>query len=242
MWPDEAKPKFRGVLRRARVFARWIAGFALLPVLASAQTFQYWPEIDTFVKLSDNMRLFFIASQTREDRRGEGAEIGPNLDFYLNPLLKLDKIAGMQLDKAKARPLMFRVGYRYLPSTQNPTENRFVLEATPRYPFIHGVLVTDRNRADLRLIQGRFSWRYRNRLTIERTFKLGKFRFTPYGRGEAFYDSNYNKFSRTTVDIGSIFPIGKHVELEGYYEHQNDTGKAPNRQINGVSTILNLYF
>ena len=214
----------------------------LSPLSCVAQTFQFWPEIDTYVKLNDNVRFFFIAEQTRENRTGTDAEIGPNLDFYLKPLFRLKKIAGLGLDQSKSRPLMLRVGYRYMPSTQNPTENRLVMEATPRFPFIHGVLVTDRNRSDLRFIQGNFSWRYRNRLTVERTLTIGSRHFTPYARAEAFYDNNYNKFSRTTFDAGSIFPIGKHVELEGYYEYQNDTSKSPTRQLNAVALVLNLYF
>jgi hypothetical protein len=222
----------------------WILLFLSFAPSSAAQNevTQFWPEIDTYIKIDDNMRFFFIADQTREDRVGTQAEFGPNIDFYLKPLFKLKKIAGLQLDESKSRPLMLRIGYRYMPSPVDPTENRFVLELTPHYPFVRGILVTDRNRADLRIIQGVFSWRYRNRLSIEREFSVGRFRFTPYARAEAFYDSNYNKFSRTTEDVGSIFPIGKHVEIEAYGEHQNDTSKAPNRQINAGSLVLSLYF
>jgi hypothetical protein len=207
-----------------------------------AQTFQFWPEVDTYVKLNDSSRLYFIASQTRENGMGEDAEIGPNIDFYLKPLVRLKRIAVFQLDESKSRPLLLRFGYRYLPSTRNPPENRVVMEATPRYPLLRGSLLTDRNRGELRFIEGRFSWRYRNRLMLERQFTVGGLHFTPYVRAEAFYDSNYNKFSRTTEDVGSIFPVGKHVELEGYYEHENDTSKSPNRQTHALSAILNLYF
>jgi hypothetical protein len=38
------------------------------------------------------------------------------------------------------------------------------------------------------------------------------------------------------------FPIGKHLEFKPYYEHQNNTGKSPNRQLNQLGLILNLYF
>jgi len=212
-----------------------------LPATA-ADTFQFWPEVDTYVKLNDKVRFYFIASQTRENGNSTDAEIGPNIDFYLKPLFRLKRITVFQLDESKSRPVMFRFGYRYMPSTTGPTENRVVMEATPRYPLLRGALVTDRNRGELRFIQGKFSWRYRNRLTVERTFTTGKIHFTPYGRAEAYYDSNYNKFSRVAFDAGSIFPIGKHVELEGYYEHQNDSSKSPNRQVNALSAVLSLYF
>src|SRR6185369_16802048 len=137
---------------------------------------------------------------------------------------------------------LLRVGYRYLPSTNAPTENRGVLEATPRYPLKFDVLLSDRYRADLRFIEGKFSWRYRNRPTIERTVSIRSYHFSPFVRAEAFYDSNYEKWSRTTVDVGSIFPIRKRTEFEIYYEHENDTSHSPNRQIDALGFSLNFYF
>jgi hypothetical protein len=116
------------------------------------------------------------------------------------------------------------------------------MEATPRYPLLHGILMADRNRCDLRFIDGKYSWRYRNRLTVERLFSIGPLHFTPYARSEAYFDSNYDKFSRVAFDLGSVFPIGKHMEIEGYYEHQNDTSKSPNRQVNALGTAISLYF
>ena len=83
--------------------------------------------------------------------------------------------------------------------------------------------MSERNRADLRYIDGEFSWRYRNRLSAERTFSLRSFHFAPYLRAEVFYDSRFEKWPRTALTAGSTFPIGKHFDLEWYYEHQNDT-------------------
>jgi len=44
------------------------------------------------------------------------------------------------------------------------------------------------------------------------------------------------------VAVGCIFPVTKHIELEAYGEHQNDSSKPPNRQVNALSLMLNLYF
>ena len=223
--------------------ARWvIASILTLSISVVSQTFQFWPEVNNYVKLNDKVRLLFMAQQTRENRTGTDAEIGPNIDIFLKSLLRLKRVTVFQLDQSKSRPLTFRLGYRYMPSTTNPTENRIVIEVTPRYPLIRGVLLTNRNRCDFRFVQGKFSWRYRNRLMAERTIGIRSFHFSPFGRAEAYFDSNYEKFSRTAVDVGSIFPIGKNVELEGYYEHQNDTSKAPNRQTNAVGLVLDLFF
>jgi len=95
---------------------------------------------------------------------------------------------------------------------------------------------------ELRSIGGEFSWRYRNRMTIEREFTIKRFRLNPYARGEIYYDSRFDKLSRTALIAGSSFPINRHFELEGYLEHQNDSGGSSNRTVNGVGIVVNLYF
>ena len=217
----------------------------LLALLASplmAQTAQGWPEIDTYLNLNSDVRMSFFAASTRENSEGTNAEIGPNIDFYFKPLVKLRQITLFELDPSKSRLLMFRAGYRYMPSTNGPTEHRGLLEATARSPLVSGVLLSDRNRIDLRSIDGELAWRYRNRLTAERTLSLRSHHFTPYLRAEAYYDGNFHKWSRTAESAGYIFPFRKRHELEPYYEHQNETGTAPNRQVNALGLVLSLYF
>jgi len=216
--------------------------FTILGPSLAAQSLQSWPEVDTYVKLNSNVRVSFFGALTRENAEGSSAEIGPNIDFYFKPLVKLKRITVFELDQSKSRPVMLRLSYRYLPAVEGPTEHRVGVEATGRYPLIRGVLLSDRNRADLRYIDGILSWRYRNRITAERTFSVRSFHFAPYLRAEAFYDNRFDKWSRTALTAGSTFPIGKHFELEWYYEHQNDTAKSPNRQVDGLGYVLSMYF
>jgi len=212
---------------------------------ARAQTQQLWPEVSTFVKLNDRMRFYFLATTVKETRDSTEGEYGPNFDFYFKPLRK--KHVALNLfspDESKTRLVMVRVGYRYIhPYTgDDPGEHRGVLELTTRHDLPGGVLASDRNRMDLRSIGGEYSWRYRNRLTLEREFSIGRFKFSPYARGEAYYDSRFDKFSRNALIGGSTFPITRHIELEGYFEHQNDSGGTPNRTVNAVGVVVNLYF
>jgi hypothetical protein len=213
-------------------------------ISAQAQSNQVWPEISTFVKLNDKMRFYFLATTVEENRKSTEGEYGPNLDFYLKPLRKLNKWGVLSLDESKNRLLMVRIGYHYIHSYSgdHPGEHRGVLEATARYPLAHGVFVSDRNRMELRSIGGEFSWRYRNRMTVEREFTIKRFRLNPYARGEIYYDSRFDKLSRTALIAGSSFPINRHLELEGYLEHQNDSGGSTNRTVNGVGAVINLYF
>ena len=216
--------------------------FTILAPSLPAQSLQSWPEVDAYLQFNSNVRGSFFVALTRENVQGSSGEIGPNIDFFLKSLIKLKRIMVFQIDESKDRPLILRSGYRYMPSTDGTVEHRGIVEATGRYPLVRGVLLSDRNRADLRNIGGQFFWRYRNRLTAERTFAVHGYHFTPYLRAEAFYDSKFAKWSRTALTAGSTFPVGRHIELEWYYEHQNDTANSPNRKVDGLGYVLSMYF
>jgi hypothetical protein len=209
---------------------------------AQAQSSEVWPEVSTFVKMTDRTRLYFLATTVKEGRDSTSAEIGPNVDFYLSPIRNRQRFAGFRLDESKNRFLLLRIGYRYLPTFggDDPDENRGVLEATARYPLVGGVLVSNRNRIDLRFVGGDQSWRYRNRITAERELSLGALRVNPYARFEVFYDSRVGRWSRTESVAGASFPAGR-WELEGYYDYQHDTAGSANRTLHAVGAVVNLY-
>jgi hypothetical protein len=41
---------------------------------------------------------------------------------------------------------------------------------------------------------------------------------------------------------GSLFPVGKRVQFNSYFEYKNDTGKRPNRQQYYVGLAMYLFF
>jgi hypothetical protein len=120
--------------------------------------------------------------------------------------------------------------------------NRIEPVATFHYPLKGRILFDDRNRFDLDWSNGGFTWRYRNRPTIERHFTIHSFHPAPYVSAEFFYESQYAKWSTTDLFAGSLLPLGKHFQFDAYYEHENNTGKSPNQQINAGGLILNMYF
>jgi uncharacterized protein DUF2490 len=223
----------------------WIGLAFLVPALAQragAQVDQFLPEIDAYYKLSSDVRVSFQAKETREASDPTQAEIGPSVEFYLKPLLRLKRITRFDLDDSKSRPLVLSIGYRYLPSPNAPAENRLEPVATFNFPLKAGLLLSDRNRADLDWKNGKFSWRYRNRLQIEKRLTIHSYHPAPYASVEPFYESQYNKWSDTAIYAGCMFPLGKHIEIDPYYEHQNSTGKSPNQQFNQLGLILSLFF
>jgi hypothetical protein len=231
-------------MKSALIRCLWLL-LAFLPFFsfpARAQDDQFLPEIDAYFRGSSEFRYYFQAKQTREGGDPTQAELGPSVEFYLKPWIHLRGAAGSDLDEAKKRALVFAVGYRYLPSPSAPTTNRLRLDLTSHVPLKAKILLTDRNRADLDWQNGGSNWRYRNKLTVERSFTIRSFAFRPYVAVEPFYESKYHKWSTTALYAGSIFPVGKHVEFDIYYEHQNNTGKSPNQTLNQLGLIAALYF
>lgn len=207
----------------------------------SSQQAQFLPEIDAYLTLTPNIRVSAQAKDTREGGDPTQAEIGPSMEFYLKPLITLKKITLFDLDNAKARPLVLTAGYRFLSSPTSPPTNRIPLAATLHLPIKAKLLLTDRNRADLDWSSGNFTWRYRNMLSLERTLAIGSYHLVPYASAESYYESQYHKWSTTELYVGSTFPLGKHVQLKPYYEHQNNTGKRPNKQLHGLGLTLTIY-
>jgi hypothetical protein len=191
-----------------------------------------------------SMRLWLRVDRLREEDAPTQTEVGPSLEFSVKPLLTLRRLAEKQPDLAKSRVPTLTIGYRYFfsPGAAQENENRVVLEASPRLPVFWKVLLTERNRGQLRVIAGKFSWRYRNRLTLERAIRVSSHSFSPFLRGEGFYDSNYEKWSATALSAGAIFPVKKHIELEPCLQHQNQTASIPNRHVETLGVKFSLYF
>ena len=216
--------------------------FVLQNIPLSAQSFEFLPEVDTYFKVVPNVRLYFQAKQTREGGEPTLGEVGPSLEFYLKPLVRLKDTTEFDLNDARKRFVVLAVGYRYLPSPSSPSQNRLRLDLTFHYPMVGKILVSDRNRSDLDWQQGKFSWRYRNQLQFKRNLTINSYHPGPYVAVEPFYESQYQKWSTTALYAGCLFPVGKHVEFDPYYEHQNNSGKTPNQQLNQFGLALNVYF
>lgn len=207
-----------------------------------AQTVQFLPEIDGHLKLNPIVRVYFEAKEDRDGGDPTQATLGPSMQLYLKPLVRLRNISAFDLDDAKQRPLVVETGYRSITAPNASPENRLLTAVTFHLPAKSAILITDRNRADLDWKGGAFSWRYRNRLTLERTFRILSYHLIPYASVEPYYESQYEKWSTTSLYAGCLFPVGKHVQFSSYYEHDNNTGKRPNQQVNSIGLALYLYF
>ncbi len=221
----------------------WCALFACLTGLpAYSQDAQFLPEVDAHLKLNSTFRAVLEAKDDRDGGDPQQFTFGPSLQLYLKPLIKLKKIKSFDLDDSKSRLLVLETGYRYITAPGAPSENRMLVAVTSNFPLRAGFSLSDRNRADLDWKSGTYTWRYRNKLTLERTVAIRSYHFIPYAAAEPFYESQYSKWSTTSLYAGSLFPLGKHIQFNSYFEHDNNTGKHPNQQVNSVGLVLNLYF
>ena len=228
-----------------RIHAAFWSSALLLCLVGSparAQESQLLPEVDAHLTINSTFRAYLQAKDDREGGDPEQFTFGPSLQLFLKPLLKLKEVKTFDLDDSKSRFLVLETGYRFITAPDAPSETRLIEAATSNFPLKAGFFLSDRNRFDLDWKNNVFSWRYRNKLTLERTFAVHSYHFIPYLAAEPFYESQYSKWSTTSLYIGSLFPVGKHVQFNLYFEHDNNTGKHPNQQINSVGLVLNLYF
>ncbi len=199
------------------------------------------PEVDLYYEFNPDARLYVQAKDERDGGDPTQFAFGPSVQFSRKPLLKLKRVLVFDLDKTKSRLMVMESGYRVIAAPGAPVENRLIEAVTFNFPLLARFVISDRNRFDLDWQNGEFTWRYRNKLSLERTFSIRSYHFAPYVAAEPFYESQYGKWSSTDLYAGSAFPIGKHVELDGYYEHENDTGKSPNKQKNYLGLKLQIY-
>lgn len=229
---------------RATVWLR-IVGIIVLGVLpvcpATAQQAanEIWPEVDVYARLNSNMRIYMMAARAKNrEAQSDTWEFGPNLDIYLKSIR--GRRAELSPDQARKKYLMLRLGYRVLPLPDHIVEQRGVIELHTRYYLPKSFLVVDRNRMDLRGKET-FSWRYRNRVSVEREFRARRVTFTPYVRAEGYYDCTGAKWTRFAYIGGLVFPIGSHLEIEPSYERQiNKTGQPS--YTNGYGITWSIYF
>ena len=207
---------------------------------------EFWPEIDVYINLKPKVRLYLLGTVSKSVEDGElrnakgfEAQIGAHIDYIPN------------------EHVILRAGYRFGTSvgkTDEPfKEHRLGTEQTLRKLLPGGLMVSDRNREDFRFVNGDFSFRYRNRVTIEREFNLFKQRnITPYVSGEIFYDTRYRIWNRNRLAVGLQTslrrgPVRKmllperQVILDLYYMRQNDS-RSEIQHVNGIGAALTFYF
>ena len=201
------------------------------------------PELNAYIKLSDQARLFLLAdvSRTSPDDATNG-EIGIHFDYSVPPILRNEL---RDADWARDRYLWFRVGYRRIASidgrADGTQENRVLLEGTARFKLPLDVWLANRIRVELRDANDKRSNRYRYRLAAEKEFATESGSpFVPYAQAEWFYDTRFSAWSRQRYQTGVEVALNKTWRIEPYYAYDKDT--EPSRaSVNRLGLVLKYY-
>ena len=76
----------------------------------SAQNVQFLPEVDTYVKVNSVFQVYVEAKDDQDGGDSAQAGIGPSVQLYLKPLVKLKEMRAFDLDDAKKRFLVLETG------------------------------------------------------------------------------------------------------------------------------------
>lgn len=205
---------------------------------------QLWPEVNAFLKLNDNSRLFFLYAGTRVQQGGySDGQVGAHVDLFLAPISKIR--VQRHPDVARNRFLSVRLGYLYGKTPEDSSdpfvEHTPIIEITPRFYLPKGLLLTSRSRLDFRFLDGVYRPRYRLREKLERSFEIRSFTATPYAHAEGFYDWRYNAFHRFRFAAGGELQLHRHFVVEGYYLRQHDS-RSSVRALNVAGIVIQFYF
>ena len=226
-----------------------LAVTAIYPVHLLAESPQteseFWPELDGYIGINDHARIFLQYSATREKDLKDYAEgqVGGFLDIYMFRGAR-PELHGHP-DASRLHYLFFRAGYLYPRSpasghSKASIDNIPTLEATAQIGLPLGVVLSDRNRGDLRFENGSFTPRYRNRLRLDRTFRARR-PLTPYLETEWFYDCRYDAFDEVRYSGGAEWAATRFLVAEAYYTRQRDTKSSPDF-VNALGVKIAFYF
>src|SRR5260370_10766992 len=209
------------LVRKTWLVAAFFLSLPSAAVRAQTSMPAFLPEVNSTFRLSSNVRLVFDAKGYMQDGDLNRAQVGPSLQFHIRPLEKLKRITIFDMDDVKPMPVVFAIGYRYLPSSVQPAIQRLQPIVLFHIPFPGTILLSDRNRGDLDWSNGSFHWTYRNRFTGERRLTIRSYHPWADVSADVFYQSQYAKWSSNNLFPGFLFPLSNPLQLHTYYEHAN---------------------
>jgi hypothetical protein len=248
----------RRLLRRALAWAALAVGAPAAAAAPEVSINEFWPEIDVFVRLDPQWRLFLLGGVSRGMETGISTEstLGVHLDYFVRglPAGLVAMVPGIDEDWS----VSVRTGYNRIVARNpdGPNEDRLILEGTIQSrPLWQSLRFANRSRIDLRRIGDEDSWRYRNRSRVERTWALpapgdGMFSTlpawaiasaaTPYLLAEFFWDSRPAAWSRRTMEVGVELALARDRSLTFFLNRQLDLRTAGGRLTAlGVALTLN---
>ena len=184
---------------------------------------QFWPEIDTYIRLNDSARIYVPVAKTRvgPDDSDQDGTAGIYLDYFVLPISKL-RLVGPS-NAPRMHRLLLRAGYSYTTSGDGePGTSTITAAATWVRDLPWKLLLSDRNRFDLGFQGGDFDPRYRNRIRLERSVAICGKTLTPYAYGEFFYSFDQGDWFRIRGTAGIEFHMWERFVPEVYVQRDDN--------------------
>jgi Protein of unknown function (DUF2490) len=220
-----------------------VSSILTIPTPAFTQTqtaSEFWPILNVKFRVHDKWRaLAFAGLKKGEENEYQQLNAGFGLGRQLKPILKPHP---ENVDSDKEHSFVLAGGYERLQTFQSGTmsdENRLALQATLGFRPLSRLLLSDRNRVELRWRNSGYSTRYRNQAHALYDILVGQFHFSPYASAEFFYDGAKGEWSQEQYTTGIEWPFGHKLMLQTYYLRQNSVSEPAHLNVGGLTLNLN---
>jgi hypothetical protein len=202
---------------------------------------EFWPQINAQIQIPRHFRTTaYVGMQNSESFPYQQIFGGADLGYQWK---RITKRHVANSDSDKEHTLVIAAGYEYLHTLNSgkiKDEDRGLLQGTiARRPW-SPLLITDRNRVEFRWVNGDYSTRYRNLLTLNYDLLVRKHRLTPYGAAEAYYDGGKGSWNEEQYTAGIEWPVHRLFAMQTYYLRQHCTTCNP-VNVNAAGLNLNIY-
>ena len=203
---------------------------------------EFLVEADVHLQLTSHMRMLsFIGLDDTVGYPFQQWYIATGLGYQFKPILRPH---AENINRDKEHYLTFGSGYEYLRTTQlgkEHDENRIGIDVTPSFRPTSTFLLRDRNRTELRWINGAYSTTFRTQPSVERDCHVANLRFTPYGNVELFYDGSKHSWDQKWYTVGIQWPFKRFIQLDTYYQREHCPSCNPeNWNVGGA--VLQFFF
>jgi hypothetical protein len=216
--------------------------------LAQNTSYEFWPELDLWYRLSPDWRLSallpvtkYYESKYRDMNFYVQADyaFGTKRGVYLR-LVDENRVAQMKVWLVRAGAMTGRsIG-------DNPgdySENMLYGEIHFRAPLRRGFVFSSRVRLDNRWLgdDADYSYRYRYRAMLEREVARGIRSYVPYVSVEPFWDSRYDDVTRTRIIAGTTLSLNQRFAYELNLTYQHDK-TYDTTNLYALNVILHVFF
>lgn len=147
------------------------------------------PAIAVAIEVNSKMRVDLYAGREKSEEIKTGKEkVGAGISFRFKPVFKRFLDA---LDTDKQHLLVLGTIYEYSKASEpsaTSIEHKVMIDGTLRYMLPCDLQLSNRNRLEIRWVNGNYHYRYRNRPMLEKPVKIAKRDVTPYLAAKVFWD------------------------------------------------------